>query len=181
MEVTVLKSTGVIRRIDELGRIVIPKEIRRNLKIRDGENMEIFIETDSIILKKHSQIEDSINYAKKISALLDSLTSNSIIITDREKIVSVSGSDVQNLETELISKELITIIDNRENFFSADDTQINITMTKTLSGYFSIVPIVTSADSIGLVIIYSKEENNSDNKILTKFIAGLIGLQTDIY
>ena len=56
-----MKSTGVVRRIDDLGRIVIPKEIRRNLKIRDGENMEIFIDLDSIILKKYSKLEDALN------------------------------------------------------------------------------------------------------------------------
>ena len=180
MEVTVLKSTGVIRRIDELGRIVIPKEIRRNLKIRDGENIEIFIENDSIILKKYSRIEDSIEYAKNLSFILNNLTNNEVIITDRDHIISACGSMVQNFENEVISKELMTIIDNRETYFTTHETTIDITNEKSLTGYFVIVPIVTSADSVGVVLIHNVENALSECKALARFVASLINSRIDI-
>ena len=175
-----MKSTGVIRRIDELGRIVIPKEIRKNLKIRDGENMEIFVEVDSIVLKKYSRIEDSIPLAKRISGLLDNLTNNFIIITDREQIISASGEQRGEFESVPINKELISFIDNRESFFSEKESTISISDDKALTGYFAITPIVTSADSIGLVLIYNTENNVTENKVLAKFIASLISANVDI-
>ena len=175
-----MKSTGVIRRIDELGRIVIPKEIRRNLKIRDGENMEIFIETDSIILKKYSKIEDSIEFAKRLCLILNNLTDNSIIITDRDHVISAKGNETEGLENEIISKELISVIDNRETYFSPKEDTIRITKDKSLTGYFAVVPIVISTDSIGLVLIYNKESIITENKTLARFISKLISSGLDI-
>ena len=175
-----LKSTGVIRRIDELGRIVIPKEIRKNLKIRDGESMEIFIDLDSIILKKHSRIEDSINYTKKLCIILHTLTNNEIIITDRERIISSEGETLKELENEILSKEMTNIIDNRENHFSAEETEINITNNQKIKGFISTVPIIVSADSIGLVIIKSQTSATKEAKILAQFISSLISMQIEV-
>ena len=176
----VLKSTGVIRRIDELGRIVVPKEIRKNLKIRDGENLEIFIDMDSIILKKYSRIEDSVDYAKKVCKVLNNLTSNEILITDREKVISAVGINASNFENEFLSKYLISVIDNRETIFMSKEATIEIANSKMLTGYISIVPIIASADSIGLVIINSEAEPNDETKTLTKFIANLISYSIDV-
>ena len=175
-----LKSTGVIRRIDELGRIVIPKEIRRNLKIRDGENMEIFIDMDSIILKKHSRIEDSIPYAKKLCTVLHNLTNNEILITDRERIISAQGENLKNFENEALSKQMTSIIDNRETFFAANETTIDITDNQKLSGFISIVPIIVSADSVGLIIIKTQNNKTEETTTLAKFIANLISTQIDV-
>ena len=86
-----MKSTGVIRRIDELGRIVIPKEIRRNLGIRDGENVEIFTDSDSIILKKYYRMSTSTDLANSLCELINSEFNYKIMITDREKIIATSG------------------------------------------------------------------------------------------
>ena len=175
-----LKSTGVIRRIDELGRIVIPKEIRRNLKIRDGENMEIFIDMDSIILKKHSRIENSVHYAKKLCNVLHNLTNNEIVITDRERIISAEGENLKNLENESLSKQMTNIIDNRETHFASKEITIDITNTQKLNGFISIVPIIVSADSIGLVIIKTQNNPTEETKTLTKLIASLISMQIDV-
>ena len=175
-----MKSTGVIRRIDELGRIVIPKEIRRNLKIRDGESMEIFIDMDSIILKKYSRIEDSTGYAKKLCTTLHNLTNNEIIITDRERIISAEGENLKNLENETLSKQLTNIIDNRETYFASNETTIDITATQKLKGFISIVSIIVSADSVGLVIINNKNNLVEETKTLAKFISNLISTQIDV-
>ena len=93
-----MKSTGVVRRIDDLGRIVIPKEIRRNLKIRDGELMEIFVDMDSIILKKYSKLEDMLSITERITEKLADLSNLNIIVTDRDHILSCSGKKYQILK-----------------------------------------------------------------------------------
>ena len=180
MELEVLKSTGVIRRIDELGRIVIPKEIRRNLKIRDGENMEIFVEMESIILSKISKLEDSIEYAKKISNILNGLIDRTVIITDRESIIAVSGTIGEQFENKKISQELIRAIDNREIYFSQSSSSIEITNNEILQGYFGIIPIMALADCIGLVIVYDALKNIDDIKTATRLTALILGTHVDI-
>ena len=86
-----MKTTGVIRRIDELGRIVIPKEIRKSLRIKNGESLEVYLDGDSIILKKFSQIESlesiSVDYVEAFNQIIK----HNIIVTDRDKVVAVSG------------------------------------------------------------------------------------------
>ena len=85
-----MKSTGVTRKIDELGRIVIPKEIRKNLGIRDGESLEIFTENDSIILKKHFIMEKYEQLSKKLCESIYNIYKINVIITDREKVIASS-------------------------------------------------------------------------------------------
>ena len=162
-----MKTTGVTRKIDELGRIVIPKEIRRNLSIRDGENLEIFIDNDAICLKKHYQIHSFLDIGKKIISLLSDIIDAEIYLTDREKIVCANiTSDLINKN---ISNKLINLIDERESYFSDN---------KEMEGYFSIVPIISTMDSLGLVIFNSK--NNEDYKVLVKFIAKMLAAKIDI-
>ena len=139
-----MKSTGVTRKIDDLGRIVIPKEIRKNLGIRDGESLEIFTEEDSIILKKHSEIEKFEDLGKKLSDLIENIFKVDVIITDREKVIASTKSD--ELINKLLDEELIYLIDNREEFVGRKD--IFGTISKV-----TIVPIIASIDSLGLIIL----------------------------
>ena len=86
-----MKTTGVIRRIDELGRIVIPKEIRKNLRIKNGDSLEIFLESDNIILKKYSQLETIENVSVDYVEAFNTIIKHNIIVTDRDKVIAVSG------------------------------------------------------------------------------------------
>ena len=83
-----MKSTGVVRKIDELGRIVIPKEIRRTLGIRDGENLEIYIEEDKIILQKQMVIESVQDISKQLIAILNDIYDYNFLITDRDSVIT---------------------------------------------------------------------------------------------
>lgn len=174
-----MKSTGVVRRIDELGRIVVPKEIRRNLKIRDGENMEIFIENDLIILKKYSKMEDAITYSKKIIDVANKITDFNLLITDRDRIIS-SSSRLANLNGELITNELIELIDSRKTIISENQSIINITANYNYEGYFIVYPIIASADSIGLVIGLNTTKIDSSMILLIQFISSFISDQLEI-
>ncbi len=87
-----MKATGIVRRIDDLGRVVIPKEIRRTLRIREGDPLEIFVDRDGeVILKKYSPISELGDFAKEYAdALYDSLGHN-VLVCDRDSIIAVSG------------------------------------------------------------------------------------------
>ena len=85
-------TTGIVRRIDELGRIVIPKEIRKNLRIKNGDNIEILVEGDSITLRKYSQIENALDMTNVYADSFYQVLKYNVIITDTDKIVAVAGN-----------------------------------------------------------------------------------------
>ena len=171
-----MKSTGVIRRIDELGRIVIPKEIRRNLNIRDGETLEIFTESDSIILKKHLRMASSSDLASILCEIIYNDFNYKIIITDREKIIAEGG-----LTTDIISdkltKEYQEIIEERE--IIEKDNYIFKLNKLELKGNFIFIPIISLNDSIGLVIMYNDISLTNELSI-GKLIASLFAHKLDI-
>ena len=139
-----MKSTGVTRKIDDLGRIVIPKEIRKNLGIRDGESLEIFTEEDSIILKKHSEIKKYEELSARLCELIESIFKVNIIITDRQKVIATSLD--KSLINQDIDKDLIYLIDNREEYNGIKEIF-------NYKNYVTIVPIIASIDSLGLIIL----------------------------
>ena len=97
-----MKTTGIIRRIDELGRIVIPKEIRRSLRIKESESIEIFIDDESIILKKYSIIKNLNDFAQNMADAIHSFIDHSVIITDNDSILAASGQ----LKKDLLGKNI---------------------------------------------------------------------------
>ena len=121
-----MKSTGVIRRIDELGRIVIPKEIRKNLRINNNVSLELFIEDDKIILKKYSILKSIKDIAQSLSDVLYSSLNHNIIITDLFNVLAVSGSNKKYLNKD-ISNSIEDSIRRREKIFEnyeKDSTRI---------------------------------------------------------
>ena len=171
-----MKSTGVVRRIDELGRIVIPKEIRRNLGIRDGENIEIFTENDSIILKKYYRMSTSSDLASNLCELVYNNFNYKIMITDREKIIACAGfsADIKN---HLLNPEFLQIIEDRE-IKTKENTSLTIG-EYTLNGNFVFIPIISLNDSIGLIIMYN-ESLLKDEIIIGKLIASIFSQKLDI-
>ena len=171
-----LKTTGVTRKIDELGRIVIPKEIRRNLGIRDGESLEIFIDSDAIILKKHSQLHNYEEIGSKLCDIISSIINGSVIICDREKVIAVDENN-----KEIIAKNndkfLLNLIDNRESYVSNENDELKFE-DNIISGYFSIVPVISSIDSLGLVVIVSEQKKDYIN--IAKVIGKIFSEKLDI-
>ena len=86
-----MKTTGIIRRIDELGRIVIPKEIRKNLRIKNGESLEIFVDDEDIILKRYSPVESLDTIALKFVNTFNQVIKHNVIVTDRNKVIAIAG------------------------------------------------------------------------------------------
>lgn len=171
-----MKSTGVVRRIDELGRIVIPKEIRRNLGIRDGENIEIFIDNDSIILKKYYRMTTSSDLASNLCELIYNTFNYKITITDREKILAHAGLNA-DLKGHLLNEEFLNMIEEREI-----KTKENTTLVideYTLNGNFAFIPIISLNDSIGLIIMYN-DIPLKDEIAIGKLVANIFSHKLDI-
>lgn len=169
-----MKQTGVTRKIDELGRIVIPKEIRKNLGIRDGESLEIYTSDDSIILKKYYEVKKLEYVCDKLCEMIKNIYDVNILITDREKVVS---SSISNYKDKLLDKDLIELIDERELLIS-DKLLTKKIGNDEVYGYYTVVPIVASSDSLGLVIIVDEVKTYER---LAKLVAKIVVDKVDIF
>ncbi len=156
-----MKATGIVRRIDDLGRVVIPKEIRRTLRIREGDPLEIFVDRDGeVILKKYSPISELGDFAKEYAdALFDSL-GHSILICDRDTYIAVSGSSKKEYLNKSISDLLERTMDQRNSVLEENKKEIQLVdgIDDDVSAY-TIAPIVANGDPIGSVVLFSKERS----------------------
>ena len=166
-----MKATGVVRRIDDLGRIVIPKEIRKTLRIKDGEYLQFFLESENIVLQKYSPMVGLPDFYKDYVNSIYSEIGGNVLITDREKIVAISGSLKKNYQGKRISSYLDNIIQNRIISYSLEKTNIDL-INETLNNVsYVIAPIISDGDAIGAVIILSIEEEINDFIVKTGSIA----------
>jgi len=168
-----LTKSGITRRIDELGRIVIPKEMRINLGIRDGEPLEIYIENNTIVIKKFSQVENIKDISIKVCNIISDICKIDLLISDREKII-VSSSKLKALNNMFLTEKMKALIDNRENYIS-DSRDKFLGMEK----YFIMIPIITSTDCSGLIIIIS-DQKNSEDLVYAKIVQKLISDSLDV-
>ena len=168
-----MTKSGITRRIDELGRIVIPKEIRSNLGIRDGELLEISIENKGIVIQKYSQVENIKDISEKITKIVSDVCKIELLISDREKIL-VSNNKEKDLLNQNINEKLKILIDNREIYVSEKKDKL-----LGIEKYFIIVPIITSIDCSGLVILISNIKNE-ENLIYAKIVSKLIADSLDV-
>ena len=156
-----MKATGIVRRIADLGRVVIPKEIRRTLRIREGDPLEIFVDRDGeVILKKYSPISELGDFAKEYAdALFDSL-GHSILICDRDTYIAVSGSSKKEYLNKSISDLLERTMDQRNSVLEENKKEIQLVdgIDDDVSAY-TIAPIVANGDPIGAVVLFSKERS----------------------
>lgn len=160
-----MKTTGVIRRIDELGRIVIPKEIRKNLRIKNGESLEFFLDGDYIMLKKFSQIESLENVSVDYVEAFNQVIRHNIIVTDRDKVIAVSGP----LKKKYLGKEVNEFtersIERRDSFSEKQKKNFRIINSdEDEIGYYSFSSIVNNGDAIGSVILISTDTPITDTE-----------------
>ncbi|PLR65702.1 MULTISPECIES: stage V sporulation protein T [Bacillaceae] len=155
-----MKATGIVRRIDDLGRVVIPKEIRRTLRIREGDPLEIFVDRDGeVILKKYSPISELGDFAKEYAdALYDSL-GHPVLICDRDTYIAVSGGSKKEYMNKNISELVEKAMEERNSVLNTDggDVQLIDGTTEELKS-FTVGPIVANGDPIGAVVIFSKDQ-----------------------
>jgi len=167
-----MKSTGITRRIDDLGRIVIPKEIRKNLKIKENEILEIFIENENIILKKYSSLDDMKNVFERFIEVLEDITLNNVLITNRERVVGTSKRKEYDYLNKLLGNKVLKVIENKEIILSTG--KIEIIEDKTIDTNYYIKPIINAGDIIGSIIVFGNKEIEDKHIIAIDIISKLI-------
>ncbi len=155
-----MKATGIVRRIDDLGRVVIPKEIRRTLRIREGDPLEIFVDRDGeVILKKYSPISELGDFAREYAeALFDSL-GNPVLICDRDAVITVAGVSKKEYVNKNIGEAIEKVMEDRQCVLSTQKgkTAFAEYVEEDVTSY-AAAPIIAGGDPIGAVIIFSKED-----------------------
>ena len=156
-----MKATGIVRRIDDLGRVVIPKEIRRTLRIREGDPLEIFTDREGgVILKKYSPIGELTDFSKEYAESLQQAIGHIILISDKDAFISVSGGSKKEYVERKVSQELEKIMEERKAILITEQNKTITLHSDEESGKYTsqvISPIIAEGDAIGAVIILSKE------------------------
>lgn len=181
-----MKATGIVRRIDDLGRVVVPKEIRRTLRLRDGEPMEIFTGREGeIILKKYSPIGELGNFARDFAQIMAQVTGHLVCVSDHDTIIAASGPDQREYLGKTISVQLEEAIRERNVICASaqERSYIPVTAEEEKKGLAQIVqPILSAGDAIGSVIFIRRKENLSlsDGELqLAAVAAGFLGRQME--
>ena len=180
-----MKATGIVRRIDELGRIVVPKEIRRTLRIREGDPLEIFTDKDGeIILKKYSPIGELSLFAQEYVEATAQILGCPVCVTDRDQIIAVSGASKKDLLGKALHKELEEAINDREAIMAqkGEKKYIQITGDEDIYEGQIVQTIICEGDAIGAVIILNKDNKNPLTEIerkATVIAANFLGRQME--
>ena len=148
-------SSGIIRRIDDLGRIVIPKEIRKKLHIKTGDNLEILIDGDSIILKKYSFVENISDIIDSYTKAFNNVLNYNVFITDTDKIISVAGNLKNKYNNLSISSFVEKLIERREKIVTSKKSSIELSSGIFEDAFYITSPIICNGDAFGAVIIVS--------------------------
>ena len=180
-----MKATGIVRRIDDLGRVVIPKEIRRTLRIRVGDPLEIFTDREGeIILKKYSPIGELGAFAKEYAESLAQNAGHITCIVDKDQIIAVSGGAKKEFLEKHISNELEKVINERNVVIANRNDSSFVPIIEdddeTTYKYELITPIICEGDVLGAVVMLSsdKEMGEIEGK-LAQTAAGFLGKQME--
>lgn len=177
-----MKATGIVRRIDDLGRIVIPKEIRRTLRVREGEPLEIFTDHEGhIILKKYSPMGEMGTFAKQYADSLAKSSGCTVCISDKDMIIAASGQGRKNLQDKEISPELEALMRQRQVHLAqaGEKGYIPLTENDTIQGSQVIMPIISEGDAIGAVAMVGQNPMEDGDKKLVMVAAGFLGRQME--
>lgn len=166
----VVKATGVVRRIDDLGRIVIPKELRRTMRIKEGDSLEIFIDGgDRIILKKYSPVQNVNEFIYEFVESIYNSNKRDIIITDNERVTATAGNIKKDIIGKKISMRLEERINKRSSQVVESGETLEITENYELKKPAIIKPINVFGDIVGAVIVLAENEITDVEKSLAEF------------
>jgi AbrB family transcriptional regulator, stage V sporulation protein T len=179
-----MKATGIVRRIDDLGRVVIPKEIRRTLRIREGDPLEIFVDRDGeVILKKYSPIGELGEFAQEYADSLFESTGHVTLISDRDSIIAVSGVSKKDYIDRSVGNIVESTMQNRKTAMQGNQGTYEICRDLHVEySSYCVSPIVAGGDPIGSVIMFSQKDGVTMNDLerkLTETAAGFLGKQME--
>ncbi len=179
-----MKATGIVRRIDDLGRVVIPKEIRRTMRIREGDPLEIFTEKDGeLIFKKYSPIGELSTFAAEICDSMRKATDGTAAICDRDAVIAISGSARRELLEKPVSAQLSEIMDGRSAYrHSSGGSSLPVSSADDKYCLSVAAPILAEGDVMGCVLFVSPRGSGPASEVeqkLAQTIALFLGRQME--
>ena len=179
-----MKATGIVRRIDDLGRVVIPKEIRRTLRIREGDPLEIYTEKDGeVIFKKYSPMGDLQDFAAQLCESIGKNTGHIAAVSDRDSIIAVAGAPKRELLEKRNSAELEQIMEQRKSYrYRSGEARVRPAEMVEQYHLGVAAPILAQGDLMGCVMLLLNESDaaptESEQK-LAQTVAGFLGKQME--
>lgn len=167
-----MRATGIVRRIDDLGRVVIPKEIRRTLRIREGDPLEIYTEANGeVIFKKYSPIGEISAFAEEYAEVLSKISKCPVLISDNDHIIAASGISKKEILERRITPVLEDYIQNRQSFLAGSGGVDRIFPVEGIDRSASVFyPIISAGDVTGSVIMLFNEQKKLPTEIENKLI-----------
>ena len=157
-----MKSTGVIRRIDDLGRIVIPKEIRKNLRIKEGDNLEVFVDNEDIVLKKYSMMNKINDLSQELTDAIYTFTKHNVFITDTDIVIAGSGKLKKSYLNRPISNFIVKSISRRDKILENHFKELNFVNDEELECSYILSTILVNGEATGMIVIISEDEKLSE-------------------
>jgi len=179
-----MKATGIVRRIDDLGRVVIPKEIRRVLRIREGDPLEIYTARDGeVIFKKYSPLGEIESSATQICETLSKTSGFSVVITDRDAVIAVTASHRRELSERRLSEGLEKLMEQRQVYLHTASAKPIPIVDGSETAFIGVVaPIMSAGDISGSVILLMddmKTPMTDTESKLAQTVAGFLGKQME--
>jgi len=179
-----MKATGIVRRIDDLGRVVIPKEIRRTLRIREGDPLEIYTEKDGeVIFKKYSPMGDLQDFATQLCESIGKNTGHIAAVADRDGIIAVAGAPKRELLDKRNSPELEQQMEQRKNYrYQTGETRLRPAEAVERYHLGVAAPIIAEGDLMGCVMLLMNENDTAPTESeqkLAQTVAGFLGKQME--
>ena len=156
-----MKATGIVRRIDDLGRVVIPKEIRRTMRIREGDPLEIFTDREGgVIFKKYSPVSELGDFASQYAETLYKTSGFPVCITDKDSIIAIAGVSKKELYEKPVSSEIERVMEEKTAFVCTDGKTVPVTDQSDKYNAGVVSPIVSEGDVIGNVVMMQSGEKS---------------------
>ncbi len=179
-----MKATGIVRRIDDLGRVVIPKEIRRTLRIREGDPLEIYTEKDGeVIFKKYSPMGDLTDFAAQICDSIGKNTGHTAIVCDRDGIIAAFGAPRRELLEKRCSPALEQLMESRKSYrWTLDETPLRVSESVERYHLGACAPILAEGDLMGCVALLLEPADSPLTEMdlkLVQTVAGFLGRQME--
>lgn len=180
-----MKATGIVRRIDDLGRVVIPKEIRRTMRIREGDPLEIYTDKDGeVIFKKYSPIGELSSYAGMFAETISKNSLSGVVVTDKDVVIAAAGIPKKDVLEKRISTDVERLMESRQMYIyrAGESKKLQISDNSEKYNAGVAVPVMSEGDIIGTVILLLPETGAvpTDSDIrLTQTVAQLLGKQLE--
>ena len=179
-----MKATGVVRRIDDLGRIVIPKEIRRTMRIREGDPLEIYTEKDGeVIFKKYSPMGELSAFAEQICESMHKTAEYPAAVCDRDGVIAAAGAGRKDIIDRHISPELEEVMEGRRAYRAEPGSRrVPVTDGESAPTAAVAVPILTEGDVLGCVVFLERGDGARATDVELKLagtVAGFLGKQME--